>query len=248
MSTCRSLLTHEPSTGLGIWVVGNAAGSAASDLGATINDIMYPAFRTLLAEATRPSPPRAAEFISAYTGYVPSLLSNMTITVSRGEGEPLTAVFKWDGGGPLPANLYAGNDTSSAVLEMSPSLPIPCIFVSELAWNGEVAHFDTAAGILTMPGLLTGAVFRRNPVQPLPGPTPPPSPPTPPPSPPACPIHGGSSDVALSNGQVRALAVGCTALGAVLASVVMCTYRRFCTTSSTRGNYQVVEEHEYDLD
>lgn len=239
-------------------MVGNVAGSATSDLGATINNIMYPAFRTLLAGATRPAPPRAAQFISAYTGYVPSLLSNMTITVSREGGGTLTAVFKWDSGGPLPANLYAGPDASSAVLEMSPSLPIPCIFVSELAWNGEVAHFDTAAGILTMPGLLTGAVFKRDSVQPLPGPTPPsPSPPTPPPptpptpptptppTPPACPSHGGSSDVALSNGQVRALAVGCTALGAVLACGVMYAYRRFCTTSTeSGGNYQVVEDDD----
>jgi hypothetical protein len=39
-----SLLSYEPNSKLGIWVVTNAAGSYGSDLGAEINDIMYVAF------------------------------------------------------------------------------------------------------------------------------------------------------------------------------------------------------------
>ena len=132
-----SLLSYEPSSGLGIWVVGNAAGSYASELGERINNIMVGAFSKLLAEVPRPGPPRAAEFTGVYVGYVSSVLSNMTITVSgAAPGQPPTAVFQWDGGGPLPANLYAGPTSSSAVLEIPTSLPIPCMVVMELAWNG----------------------------------------------------------------------------------------------------------------
>ena len=47
-------------------VVGNVAGSAASELGERINGIMYGAFSKLLAEDPRPPPPRAAEFTGVY--------------------------------------------------------------------------------------------------------------------------------------------------------------------------------------
>ena len=61
---------------------------------------------------------------------------------------PLRVLFpchrlQWDGGGPLPANLLPGPTNSSAVLEIPTALPIPCMIVMELAWNGEVAYFDT---------------------------------------------------------------------------------------------------------
>ena len=81
----------------------------------------------------RPIPPRAANFTGVYTGYVLSVLSNMTITVASTGGaaghEPsLTAVFAW-GETALPANLYAGPTDDSAVLSVPASLPIPCMVV-----------------------------------------------------------------------------------------------------------------------
>ena len=36
-----SLLSYNPSSMLGVWVVANAAGEYASDLGKTINDIIW---------------------------------------------------------------------------------------------------------------------------------------------------------------------------------------------------------------
>ena len=71
------------------------------------------------------------------------------------------ATFAWSTGGGL-AQLTAGPTESALVLQMPASLPIPCLMVAELAWNGEHLALANDGASISMPNLMPGTTFHRS--------------------------------------------------------------------------------------
>ena len=95
----------------------------------------------------------------------------MTITVAYQEVEnqesddvtkQLVARFAWATGGGL-ARLTAGPTDDVLIMQMPGNLPIPCLMVAELAWNGEylvLANINDKT-VVRIPNLMPGTVFTK---------------------------------------------------------------------------------------
>ena len=57
--------------------------------------------------------------------------------------------------------LERGPSNDTATLSMPDSLPIPCLMVAELAWDGELMLLASDGSFISMPNLLPGSVFTR---------------------------------------------------------------------------------------
>ena len=117
-----SMLSFNPQSKLGIWLGVNVPGQEAEQLLAAFSDELQTAVAAAVVAAAQSSaklPRRAREFVGAFKGYVPALLTNMTIRVElvpAADAKQLTATFAWGSGGAM-AVLHPGpsdNQVSSA--------------------------------------------------------------------------------------------------------------------------------------
>ena len=138
-----SQMALDPNMGVAFWLAANRGGSEAADIAALVSAALFPAFDAALAGVDLgPMPARADEMVGTYFAYVPSVSANMTLTIEKGPGL-LNCVFAW-ADSELPAQLLI-NDAKSeatAILAISADVPLPCIVVTELAWDGELVTFD----------------------------------------------------------------------------------------------------------
>jgi len=165
-------------------VAANAPGPVASDLSDALTGPLFAAFAAAVAAGGAHRPPASDAFVGSYAGYSRVLLANMTIeigwqlasTAPSSADQPsgvhaplgapsdgarqLVASFAWGGGGGL-ATLTGGPSASVAVMQIPPSLPVPCLVVGELAWDGEWLSLEEGGRALTMPYLMPGARFAR---------------------------------------------------------------------------------------
>ena len=170
-----SELSFDPETGVGLWVVANTPGPAATEFNAGISDTVFGAFTDAIAAAVAdvPLPSSATQFVGTYKGYARVLLANMTITVAyqsppspsaagagSGNQQQLVASFAWATGGGL-AYLTVGPSSDVLVMQMPGNLPIPCLMVGELAWNGEHLVLGKNGGSVTIPNLMPGTIFTK---------------------------------------------------------------------------------------
>jgi hypothetical protein len=170
-----SELSFDPETGVGLWVVANTPGPAATEFNAGISDAVFGAFADAIAAAVAdvPLPSSATQFVGTYKGYARVLLANMTITVAyqsppspsaagagSGNQQQLVASFAWATGGGL-AYLTVGPSSDVLVMQMPGNLPIPCLMVGELAWNGEHLVLGKNGGSVTIPNLMPGTIFTK---------------------------------------------------------------------------------------
>ena len=159
-----SELLLDPETGVGLWVVVNTPGPFASELSGSISDSVFHAFNQAISDtnAAVPLPPSAASFVGTFSGYARVLLANMTITVAYQDTQ-LIASFTWATGGGL-ARLTAPDRSEKKnvlIMQMPGNIPIPCLMVGELAWNGEQLVLGKDGKSVTIPNLMPGTVFTK---------------------------------------------------------------------------------------
>jgi CubicO group peptidase (beta-lactamase class C family) len=166
-----SFMAHDPTANFAVWVQSNKPQSMPT-LGPQVAAILAEGFSsTILGSESCPQqllPSNPGQYTGSYMAYVPALLANMTITVqtqtpSGCTRSGLSAFFDW-GAGALPASLIptqATDTTKELTIQLPPSLPISCIFATELGWTGHSMAFEPATGTVTLPGLLTHVTFVR---------------------------------------------------------------------------------------
>jgi hypothetical protein len=161
-------MAHDPTARFAVWINTNKPQSV-TELGPQISTILAEAFRgALIGSEACPTglPSQPEQFTGRFTAYVPSLVANMTITVqvqspAGCKSSGLSALFDW-GSGALPAALMPQSNKYGFTIEIPPSLPITCIFATELAWSGHTMAFDHDVQAIQLPGLLTGVTFPRD--------------------------------------------------------------------------------------
>lgn len=157
-----SQLAVDPTMNVAFWLSANLGDSQASELAEQVSAVLFPAFSKALSGIDQgPMPIQADSMVGTYFAYVPSVSANMTITITKGPSL-LGCVFAW-GETVFPANLLSNdaNDDTSAILEIPKSLPLPCITVTELAWDGELMLFNFNDSTMNMPGLLSPVFIKQ---------------------------------------------------------------------------------------
>jgi len=158
-----SQIAVDPTTGLAMWLATNRGDYQAAELADAVNGVIFPAFDVSLGDFVEQGhtlPARAGDMEGIYFAYVPSVSANMTVSIVAGPNK-LECLFVW-GESKFPGTLLPDPvDDATATLSISTKLPLSCLVVTELAWDGEPVNFNFADETLTMPGLLSATFIKQ---------------------------------------------------------------------------------------